>query len=262
MMGLLIAWAYLNAVRERESGLGFGRHSILIAPGLFVRDRLLIDFAPPNKKPSVFFADPVIPPEFESVWNLKVYSPETCPRTLDPAEGALVVTNYHQLLRRREDMVEARTLSPQERQLGLLFESGEPDRLEAVDTPLIERFSRSRGLLVLNDEAHHVWDETGHAKFEQRAKDKAKLTRQASGAHRRPPPCTAHVRQPLPPSEARSLLAWPRPRSLTHACDRAVRPLGTGAPGRRSERRLIRSSGGIGSQNPPWTHPSGRSEVS
>ena len=175
MMSLIIAWAYLNAVGERDSSLGFGRHSILIAPGLFVRDRLLMDFAPANKRPSVFFADPVIPPEFESVWNLKVYSPETCPRTLDPAEGALVVTNYHQLLRKREDMVEARTLSPEQRQLGLLFELGEPDKLEAVDTPLMDRFSRSRGLLVLNDEAHHVWDETGHAKFEQKAKDKAKV---------------------------------------------------------------------------------------
>lgn len=28
MMGLLIAWAYLNAVREPHSGLGFGRHSV------------------------------------------------------------------------------------------------------------------------------------------------------------------------------------------------------------------------------------------
>ncbi len=179
MMSLLVAWAYLNAVRERDSGLGLGRHSILIAPGLFVRDRLLIDFAPPNKKPSVFFADPVVPPEYESVWNLKVYSPETCPRTLDPAEGALVVTNYHQLLRKREDMVDARTLTTEERQLGLLFNSGDPDRLEAVDTPLMDRFSRSRGLFVLNDEAHHVWDETGHVKFEQKAKDKAKVSGEA-----------------------------------------------------------------------------------
>jgi type III restriction enzyme len=176
MMSLLIAWAYLNALREPQSGLGLGRHSILIAPGLFVRDRLLQDFAPPNKTPSVFFADPVVPPEFESIWNLKVYSPDTCPRTLDPDDGALVVTNYHQLLRTREDVFEVARMSTEERQLGLLFEGSDPEKLEAGQSPLIDRFSRSRGLLVINDEAHHVWDETGHAKFEQKANEKAKVS--------------------------------------------------------------------------------------
>ncbi len=176
MMSLLIAWAYLNAVREPGAGLGLGRHSILIAPGLFVRDRLLQDFYPPSRKPPVFFADPVVPPEYDSIWNLKVYSPDTCPRTLDPDEGALVVTNYHQLLRTREDVSAVSTMSAEERQLGLLFEAGNPDKLEAVQSPLIERFSRSKGLFVINDEAHHVWDETGHAKFEQKAKDRAKVS--------------------------------------------------------------------------------------
>jgi hypothetical protein len=57
----------------------------------------------------------------------------------------------------------------------LLFDDDEPAKLEAIDTPLVDRFTRSRGLLVLNDEAHHVWDETGHARFEQRAKEKARL---------------------------------------------------------------------------------------
>ena len=54
MMSLIIAWGYLNAVREPDSGLDIGRHSILIAPGLFVRDRLLQDFFPMGGKPSVF----------------------------------------------------------------------------------------------------------------------------------------------------------------------------------------------------------------
>lgn len=176
MMSLLIAWGYLNALREPASGLGIGRHSILIAPGLFVRDRLFQDFAPPNKQPSVFFADPVVPPEFELIWDLKVYSPDTCPRTLDPAEGALVVTNFHQLLRTREDVSAVASMTTAERQLQLTFDGLNPEKLENVQSPLVERFSRSKGLFVINDEAHHVWDETGHAKFEQKAKDKAKLS--------------------------------------------------------------------------------------
>lgn len=176
MMSLIIAWAYLNAVREPEAGLGFGRHSILIAPGLFVRDRLLIDFEPPSGKPSVFWSDPVVPVELEPIWNLKVYTPDTCPRLLDPSEGALVVTNYHQLLRTRDDAPDMRAPTTGDRQLDLLFEDKDPDRLEAVQSPLLERFKNSRGVLVLNDEAHHVWDEIGHSKFEQKAKDKAKVS--------------------------------------------------------------------------------------
>ena len=91
-----------------------------------------------------------------------------------------MVTNFHQLLRERE---ETPTLAQwQERQMELLFQAGEPEKLEAVSSPLIERFSRSRGLLVLNDEAHHVWDETGHAKFEQKAKEKARVTKDDEAA--------------------------------------------------------------------------------
>jgi len=180
MMSLIIAWAYLNAVLEGESRLGFGQHAILIAPNLFVKDRLLQDFAPPLGETSVFFSDPVVPPAFERDFNLKVYDPVTCPRSLHPNEGALVVTNFHQLLRERE---ETPSLAQwQERQMDLLFNAGEPEKLEAVSTPLIERFGRSRGLLVLNDEAHHVWDETGHAKFEEKAKEKARVTKDDDAA--------------------------------------------------------------------------------
>lgn len=175
MMSLLIAWAYLNAVRERNNPLGFGQHSILIAPGLFVRDRLLQDFDPPFGGAPVFFSDPVVPPEFEVDWNLKVYSPTTCPLRLDPSEGALIVTNFHKLLRTRAEMTASNVTRWEKRQIELLFEGGEPERLEAIRTPLIERFQQSKGLLVLNDEAHHVWDETGHALFEQKAKERAKL---------------------------------------------------------------------------------------
>ncbi len=181
MMSLIIAWSYLNAVCEPDNVLGLGRHAILIAPGLFVKDRLLQDFAPPHHGVSVFWSDPVVPPDLERFWNLKVYDPATCPRQLDPDEGALVVTNYHQLLRSREDMEQP--LDPmQERQIQLLFGEPDPQKLEAVKSPLMERFSRSTGLLVLNDEAHHVWDEPGHAAFEEKARQKAAATEEEAEA--------------------------------------------------------------------------------
>jgi len=171
MMSLIIAWSYLNAVCHPDNDLGLGKHAILIAPGLFVKDRLLQDFAPPGHGTSVFWSDPVVPPELERLWDLKVYDPNTCPRQLDPDEGALVVTNYHQLLRTREDREQP--LDPmQDRQLQILFGDPDPQKLEAVKAPLLDRFARSRGVLVLNDEAHHVWDEPGHAVFEEKARQK------------------------------------------------------------------------------------------
>ncbi len=180
MMSLIVAWAYLNAVCEPENGLGLGRHAILIAPGLFVKDRLLQDFAPLDGV-SVFRSDPVVPPELDRYWNLKVYDPTTCPRHLDPDDGALVVTNYHQLLRTREDFENA-LLPMEDRQVQILFGDPEPEKLEAVKAPLLDRFARSKGILVLNDEAHHVWDEPGHAAFEEKAKQRADATEEEAEA--------------------------------------------------------------------------------
>lgn len=177
VMSLLIAWAYLNAVREPASGIGVGKHILVIAPGLFVRDRLLQDFLPgEGKGRSVFVADPVVPSEMEDDWDLKVYSPDTCPRSLDPAQGALVVTNFHQLLRETKDPAPYR--GP--RQMSMLFEESDPARLESVDLPLIERFRRSRGLFVLNDEAHHVGDEPAHARYEAARAAQARLDEDAT----------------------------------------------------------------------------------
>lgn len=167
MMSLLVAWAYLNAVLEPDAGLGFGRHSVIIAPGLFVRDRLLQDFAPTQGGTAVFFADPVVPPALERFWDLKVYTPATCPLELDPEQGALVVTNKHQLYRSGSE--DASRAAPTQEEL--FFELRDPRKLEEITSPLLDRFRNSRGLLVINDEAHGVKDEPEHARLEQRARE-------------------------------------------------------------------------------------------
>lgn len=169
VMSLLVAWSVLNALREPDTGLGLGRHVLLLAPGLPVRDRLLLDFAP--KEPgivSVFAHDPVIPPSLSRDWRLSVYTVADCPRRLDPQEPTLVVTNIHQLFRQAEPSAPTRARGAQV--MASLFEEGEPERLESGEVPLYDRLTRSRGLLVINDEAHHVWDEPGHEAYEARAK--------------------------------------------------------------------------------------------
>lgn len=191
VMSLVAAWSILNALREKTSPLGLGRHVLIIAPGLFVRDRLLQDFLPAHgRERSVFAIDPVIPPSLDDDWSkVSVYSHETCPRRLDSRQGAIVVTNYHRLLQRSEERASPRPGS----QIELLFEEDDPERLEALDAPLIERFAYSRGVTVINDEAHYVWDEPGHQWFEERQKrnpaettgDEAEVARAWIGALRR-----------------------------------------------------------------------------
>ena len=103
VMGLVIAWSYLNAVIEGGKHLGIGKHSIVIAPNLFVLDRLLEDFSPSDNRPDIFHSDPVIPKELERYWDLKAYSPVTAPSELNPEEGALVVTNIHKLYKESDN---------------------------------------------------------------------------------------------------------------------------------------------------------------
>jgi|GEM_PF-957663 len=166
VMSLLAAWAILNAVREAKNPLGLGRQVLLVAPGLFVRDRLLQDFLPgEGHGRGVFASDPVIPPSLEADWQVTVYSPATTPRRLRPEQSVIVVTNYHQLLRMSEPLPARGARS----QLALLFEEGDPSRLEDDAVPLVDRFAYTHGVTVINDEAHHVWDEPGHLAFEERA---------------------------------------------------------------------------------------------
>lgn len=168
MMSLLIAWTTLNALREGSGHLGMGPQVIVLAPGLFVKERLLFDFAP-RDRPSVFRSDPVIPPAFEAEWTLPVYGPDTVPMRLDAREPALIVTNIHQLMRVEEEPAEWSTTGRQER---LMFDTPNPKKLEAESTPLLSRFRRGAGLLVLNDEAHHVGDEPAHQRYEKAAQNK------------------------------------------------------------------------------------------
>lgn len=176
VMSLLVAWSFLNAAVDPKNPLGFGKHSLVVVPGLFVRDRLLADFRPAGRKTraSVFFTDPVIPPELATYWDLTVYDPITCPHRLDPSRGALVVTNFHQLLRESERLTVPSSGNRAQLGIDLLFNSKDPTKLEDISSPLVDRFDESRGLLVINDEAHHVGDEPAHTAFEQKARQQAK----------------------------------------------------------------------------------------
>lgn len=173
IMGLVISWSYLNAVIEGDKHLGIGKHSLVIAPNLFVLDRLLEDFSPSDDRPDIFHSDPIIPKELERYWNLKVYSPATVPSELKQEEGALVVTNIHKLYKEAEG-VEDSEVSDLPKEFSL-FESAMPKKLENQKRTLVECFRDSANVLVINDEAHHVHDEEKHKEYEKKAKNQKEI---------------------------------------------------------------------------------------
>jgi len=173
IMGLVIAWSYLNAVIEGENHLGLGRHSVLIAPNLFVLDRLLEDFAPSDDRPDIFHSDPVVPKELERYWNLKVYSPDTAPNVLNPEDGALIVSNIHKFFKKTKE-IEEETENSLPSELSL-FSSAMPKKLENQSKALIDIFRESKNVLVINDEAHHVHDEDKHKEYEKKIKNKKEI---------------------------------------------------------------------------------------
>lgn len=143
IMSLAIVWSYFHALRESDSPMA--RHFVLIAPNLTVFERLKEDFGGGK----IFDTDPLIPSHWRGDWNMSV--------TLqDEASGAssggmVYLTNIHQLYTPR---TKTREVEMQD-WLGPAI-----SRAKALDTgaALRERIFSHPRLMVLNDEAHHVWD--------------------------------------------------------------------------------------------------------
>jgi type III restriction enzyme len=150
-MSLLIAWSYYNSIYS-DGDSDYARHFVLIAPNLIVFDRLKEDFANQEGEASVFFRDPVLPPEFASDFNLQVI-------TQDEAgggsyTGTLYLTNIHRLYDKK-DSGAAKGIEPPS------WAGPEVNRNQVfkVGERLRERISGHPRVMVLNDEAHHLHDE-------------------------------------------------------------------------------------------------------
>lgn len=174
IMSLVLAWSYLNSVIEGEKHLDIGKHFLIIAPNLFVLDRLLEDFSPSDNRPDIFHSDPIIPKELERYWDLKVYSPETAPGELKPEEGALIVSNIHKFYREPENSHDEMDLQTLSKELSL-FETVMPKKLENQKRSLIDSFKYSKNVLIINDEAHHVHDEEKHKEYEKKIRNQKEI---------------------------------------------------------------------------------------
>jgi type III restriction enzyme len=148
-MSLCVVWSYFHALYEPDSPMATS--FLVIAPNVIVFERLKTDFG----DGATFRREPLIPPEWGEDFELTVLLQD------DPApittRGALYLTNIQRLYESR-DASSGR--------------KGEPNPVEAMVGPrvqrdveasaaeeLLDRVAARGRVMVVNDEAHHVWDE-------------------------------------------------------------------------------------------------------
>jgi type III restriction enzyme len=149
-MSLLVAWSYFNSIYEDEAE--FARHFVVIAPNLIVFDRLREDFANTDGEVSVFYRDPVLPPEFAEDFSLQVVMQDDAGG--GAYRGALYLTNIHRLYDKGDSKAKKAAEPPSwagpEVKAAQVFKVGEKLRERITNHPIV---------MILNDEAHHLHDE-------------------------------------------------------------------------------------------------------
>jgi len=145
VMSLAIVWSYFHALRESDSEMS--RHFVVIAPNLTVYERLKEDFG----NGDIFDDDPLIPTEWRGDWNMSVVLQDEASGSA--TGGILYLTNIHHLYdkKKRKAKKNSETYS---------FMGPTVSKGSALDTgeALRDRITSHQRVMVLNDEAHHVWD--------------------------------------------------------------------------------------------------------
>ena len=122
------------------------KHFVVIAPNLTVYERLKDDFGDGR----IFDIDPLIPVEWRGDWNMTVVLQDEASGAA--TGGVLYLTNIHRLYDT------AGKKSKEAETYGLM---GPPvSKSKALDTgaALRDRITSHKRVMLLNDEAHHVWD--------------------------------------------------------------------------------------------------------
>jgi type III restriction enzyme len=146
-MSLCIVWSYFHALNEHGSPMATS--FLVIAPNVIVFERLKSDFA----DGATFRRDPLVPPEWAEDFELSVLlQDDAAPVT---TRGVLYLTNVQRLYEpaRRGGREEP---NPVEAMLGPRV-NRDVDASSAEQ--LIDRIATRGRVMVVNDEAHHVWDE-------------------------------------------------------------------------------------------------------
>ena len=137
VMAMLIAWQTVNASR-RPNSPRFTKGFLVVAPGITIRDRLRV--LQPNDPDSYYASRELVPADML--------------RELDKAK--IVITNYHAFqLRETLDLAKGGRALLQGRGPELATRETEGQMLARVMPELMTM----KGILVLNDEAHHCYRE-------------------------------------------------------------------------------------------------------
>ena len=137
VMAMLIAWQTVNAVR-RPNSPRFTRGFLIVTPGITIRDRLRVLL--PNDPDSYYANRELVPPDML--------------REIDKAK--IVITNYHAFqLRETMDLAKGNRALLEGRDGELATRETEGQMLARVMPELMT----TKGILVLNDEAHHCYRE-------------------------------------------------------------------------------------------------------
>ena len=137
VMAMLIAWQTVNAAR-RPNSPRFTRGFLVVTPGITIRDRLRV--LQPNDPDSYYASRELVPADML--------------RELDKAK--IVITNYHAFqLRETIEVKKSSRALLQGRGPALVTRETEGQMLARVMPELMTM----KGILVLNDEAHHCYRE-------------------------------------------------------------------------------------------------------
>ena len=148
VMSLAIVWSYFHALRESDSRMT--KHFVVIAPNLTVFERLKEDFKPVRGGGDIFDRDPLIPIAWRGDWNLSTVLQDDASGA--STGGSLYLTNIHRLYdTSKRTQKEAETYD---------WMGPSVSKAKALDTgaALRARVISHGQVMVLNDEAHHLWD--------------------------------------------------------------------------------------------------------
>jgi type III restriction enzyme len=164
VMGMLIAWHAINRAR-RQSSRTYSDAFLIVTPGITIRDRLRVLL--PQDTDNIYQAHDLVPPDLmEAVHKARI-----------------VITNFHAFQPHYSEEASAlnkRILAGRERDPSTLFRETDGEMVERIAPELMKR----RNIIVMNDEAHHCYQERigvdEEEKLDAEEKDEAERSRKAA----------------------------------------------------------------------------------
>ena len=145
VMAMIIAWQSVNAVRSPTSSQ-FSRGFLLVAPGITIKDRLRV----------------LLPDDPDNYYRFRDIVPSDM--LGDIAKAKIVITNYHSFKRRE-------TLDLSKVGKSLLQGRGEAPKTTETEGQMLQRACSDllamKNVVVINDEAHHCYEERPQGSVEE-----------------------------------------------------------------------------------------------